>query len=284
MNITYQEFKPSLQLTPYVECYWLHSFDGDTQEESPVQRCLPLGMLEVIIHLDENIADIFINGDWKPLPRYMFHGIYNNPVHWKISGTARLFGIRFKPEKFRELFDVTAASLFCNFIDLGTFLGDEINILPESVKGLEEIEDIVVQANLILSQRITSPGALSSYVAEAAQLIRSTMGNITVEDVSDTIGVSMRQLQRRFKENTGVGPKSYIRIIRFRNALTSLRNTGQHTGFCDLTYSLGYADQAHLIREFKEFAGEAPNRIVKNADCYHKKPFELTDTNYEPTR
>lgn len=277
MNIIYQEFKPSAGLSPFVECYWLHSFDGAPTEESPVQRCLPLGMLEVIIHLDENIADILIDEEWQPLPRAMFHGIYNNPVHWKIAGKARLFGIRFKPEMFRELFDVPAASLFCNFIDLATFLGEEINELLNSIIGRKGIEDIVVQANLFLSQKVSASNVDDNYVADAAHLIRSSLGSISVEEVSNTIGVSMRQLQRSFKQSTGVGPKSYGRIIRFRNALASLRNS-EHTGFGDLTYSLGYSDQAHLIREFKEFAGDAPNRIIKNSESYHKKPFSLTDT------
>jgi transcriptional regulator GlxA family with amidase domain len=177
-----------------------------------------------------------------------------------------------------KLFDVPAASLFCNFIDLGQFLGTEVRCLPESIHGLEDINDIIAQTNLFLSQRLTRTSNERNYVAEAASLMRKSLGTISIEEVSNILGISMRQLQRCFKESTGTGPKAYLRIIRFRNALASLRNADKKDALCDLTYSLGYADQAHFIREFREFAGEAPKSILKNSDCYHKKPVELTDS------
>ena len=78
MDIAYREFKPSPELAPYVECYWLQTHDGTPGEESPVQCCLPLGMLEVLIHPDETLSDILHEGRWQQLPRAFFHGIYNS--------------------------------------------------------------------------------------------------------------------------------------------------------------------------------------------------------------
>lgn len=271
MEINYFEFKPAAHLAPYVECYWLQTFNGDAGTYSPVQCCLPLGMLEIIMHPDDNVADILTGDEWQPLPRSLFHGIYSNPVQWKIKSPARLFGICLKPEMFHHLFDVPAASLFCNYTDLGEFLGAEALALPESIQGLQRAEDLVAQANLFLSQRLTKMSRQHNYVVEAASLIRSHKGNISVEEVSETVRVSTRQLQRSFKEQLGTSPKGYVRIIRFRNALASLRKNDVDWG--DITYGLGYADQAHLIREFRKFAGESPNMIIKKAESYHKKPF-----------
>lgn len=273
MDINYLEFTPAPHLAQYVECYWLQTFSGNAGEDSPVQCCLPLGMLEVIMHPDHNVADILIGEDWQPLPRSLFHGMYSNPVQWKVKSPARLFGICFKPEMFHNLFDVPAASLFCNFIDLVEFLGEEVRALPESIHGLPSAEDIVAQVNLFLSQRLTKMKKHPNYVVEAAALIRSRKGNISVEQVSEAVHVSVRQLQRSFKYQLGTSPKGYLRIIRFRNALASLRKNDIDWG--DITYGLGYADQAHLIREFREFAGESPNTVIKKAEHYHKKPFDI---------
>jgi AraC-like DNA-binding protein len=273
MQINYKEFKPSPDLASVVECYWLYTFEGEPTEESPVQKCLPIGMYEVLFHLDATISSVWYDNQWKVLPKSFFTGIYNNPVEWKVTGSARLFGIRLKPESFSRLFAVPAASLFCSFKDLVAFFGPKIAPLPQALYGRECISGIIAQTEIFLSNRLTAMEQQRNYIVEAANLIRTAKGNITIEEVSNTVAVGMRQLQRSFKENIGTTPKGYLRIIRFRNALTSMNDEHE---WADITHDLGYSDQAHFIREFREFAGDAPNGVLRNANQYHKKPFQLT--------
>ncbi|MCW4469952.1 AraC family transcriptional regulator [Flavobacterium sp. MFBS3-15] len=273
MNIHYYEFPPAPHLAPHVECYWVQEFDGEPAEESPVQRCVPLGMLEVLIHPDTNICDILLDDAWEPLPRAFFHGIYSKPVYYKMKGKARIFGIRFKPETFSMLFNVPAASFYCNFVALEAFFGKEIQDLHLPLYGMDN-EGIVEHCNLFLSGRLEQMKFRHHYITRAADMIRRSKGNISIGEVSNSIAVSMRQLQRGFKESMGTSPKGYLRIIRFRNALTALEDVHR---WADITYALGYADQAHFIREFKEFSGEAPNGVIRHAECFLKKPLALTD-------
>lgn len=273
MEITYKEYQPSEALTPFVECYWMHSFEGAPGEESPVQRCLPLGMLEVLIHVDDAIADILHNGKWIPLPRAFFHGIYNEPVYWKIAGAGRIFGIRFKPEAFSQLYDVAAASVFCKFVALESFFGQQFDPLPESAYGKDN-DAVIANADAFIAKRAEHMHKRRNYIVEAANLIRNARGNISIAEVSSALSVSQRQLQRSFKDTMGTSPKSYMRIMRFRNALASIGNEREWT---DITYDLGYADQPHFIREFKEFAGDVPKAVIKHAEQYLKKPERLTE-------
>jgi AraC-like DNA-binding protein len=275
MNISYNEFKPSPDLDRYVECYWLHTFDGQPKEESPVQKCLPIGMYEMLFFLEGGVGSIYTNGKWIKLPKCFFTGIYDNPVEWKMPGQGKLFGIRLKPETFSRLFDAPAQSLYCDYEELISFFGSTIHELLHAVYGKQSLTALIAQVEVFLSKRLTVMEEQGNYIVEAANLIRSAKGNITIEEVSNTVSVGIRQLQRSFKENMGTSPKSYLRIIRFRNALTSLNDTPQ---WADITYGLGYADQAHFIREFREFAGEAPKSVAMNANQYHKKPFGFTGT------
>ncbi|MCO6147364.1 helix-turn-helix transcriptional regulator [Flavobacterium sp. NRK1] len=273
MKIDYHEYKPSPDLKAYVECYWMHSFEGGSNEESPVQKCLPIGMYEMLFFIDENIGLIYNNGIWEPLPRNFFTGIYDKSVEWKMPGCGRLFGIRLKPETFSQLFDAPAASLYCSYVQLENFLGKEADELIHALFDKENITAIIAQTEVFLSKRLTLMEKRNNYIVAAANLIRNAKGNITIEEVSNTVAVGMRQLQRSFKENMGTSPKSYVRIIRFRNALTCLKEVPE---WADITYDLGYADQAHFIREFRQFAGEAPRRVANNTYQYYKKPFEFT--------
>ena len=78
-----------------------------------------------------------------------------------------------------------------------------------------------------------------------------------LRELAANLGVTLRTLERRVKEHTGLGPKPLQRVLRFRNALRLLEDTrrGDWTG---AAIRAGYYDQAHLIREFRGFAGMAP--------------------------
>ncbi|GAB3247129.1 helix-turn-helix domain-containing protein [Larkinella harenae] len=272
MNTSYQEFKPSVALQPFVECYWLHCFETSGREESPVQRCLPFGTLELILHLDDNRAYAFFNDCWQELPQAFFAGLYQDAVHWKSIGTTRKFGIQLKPESLPQLFNVPIASLFNNFTDLETFFGKSINRLVESVYGLTDIKAVVRASETFLLTQLQHLRTERNYVFEATRLIRQSRGTLSIESLSEHLYVSKRQLERSFKDNYGTTPKMYQRIIRFRNAYESFQQTPTTPNWLDASHTFGYSDQAHFIREFKEFTSDAPTTVFNNQGNYYRTP------------
>src|SRR5919202_1132072 len=249
MNTSYQEFKPSAALQPFVECYWLHHFKANGEEESPVQRCLPFGTLELIIHLDDNRAHVCFNGTWHKLPQAFFAGLYQDAVHWKSVGTVRKFGIQLKPESLPQLFKVPVASLFNNFTDLESLFGKNINRLVENVYGVEDISQVVKIADSFLVTYLKNVSDKRNYVFEASRLIRQSKGNLSIEALSEHLYISKRQLERSFKDSYGTTPKMYQRIIRFRNAFEALQEKPITPNWLDVSYNFGYSDQAHFIRD-----------------------------------
>ena len=79
-------------------------------------------------------------------------------------------------------------------------------------------------------------------------------------EVADRVYVSERQLQRRFAERVGYGPKTFQRIARFQRAVRQLGLDG--AGPASAAASAGYADQAHLTRESRRLAGLSPRELV----------------------
>ena len=259
MNITYQEVKPSAALQPYVDCYWLQSFGGTAGDISPTQSCLPFGMVEVIVQLDDYACDVCVNGKWVPLPKIFLAGIYQQAVSWRATGNARKFGMRLKPETFHLLFNTPPAVVYSNFTLLQNIAGREADYLVEKLSAVSGMSAIVAQAETFLLMQLRRHREQHDYTIEAARLIRSAKGNLSMDDVCKTVYVSPRQLQRSFREKFGAGPKMYMRIIRFRNAYVQMQHLDQHGGWTGLSYDLGYADQAHFIREFKTFSGNIPS-------------------------
>lgn len=92
-----------------------------------------------------------------------------------------------------------------------------------------------------------------------ADLVTSTAGTMAVTALADALGVSARTLRRRFFDDTGLGVKTFAQIERYRQAHGYLLRTPEAT-WRDVCERYGYADQAHFVRSFRRFTGEAPTR------------------------
>ena len=83
-----------------------------------------------------------------------------------------------------------------------------------------------------------------------------------VSTLGPGLGISERQLQRRFRDAVGYGPKTLQRILRFQRALAEIRRgCEQSGGLARVAAATGYADQAHLTRESRRLAGFSPKRL-----------------------
>ena len=91
--------------------------------------------------------------------------------------------------------------------------------------------------------------------------LRRTGGAVPIQTLADEIGWSHRRLIARFREQIGVAPKTFARVIRFDRAVSALRASGRR-GIGEVAFECGYFDQAHMNREFRELAGTTPARFV----------------------
>jgi len=108
---------------------------------------------------------------------------------------------------------------------------------------------------------LQQPPALDAF-SRLIDWVVERRGDVRINDLARHSGLSVRQLQRRFLDETGVGPKQFCRILRFRRAQSLLAATrGDWAG---LAAECGYFDQAHLIRDFRDLAGRNPSRLVSD--------------------
>jgi AraC-like DNA-binding protein len=96
-------------------------------------------------------------------------------------------------------------------------------------------------------------------VEQAVRLLRPGGTAPRLPVLADAVGLSERQLRRRFTEAVGYGPKTLHGILRFQHAL-HLGRTGRF-GLADLAHQAGYADQAHFTREVRRLAGVTPSEL-----------------------
>jgi|SRR6476661_2998398 len=92
--------------------------------------------------------------------------------------------------------------------------------------------------------------------AAAAELLMNSQGQLEIEEVAARLDVSARTLLRLFTRQVGMSPKNFARLMRFRAAHAYLQQP--EARWADAVCQFGYTDQSHLIRDYRDFAGETP--------------------------
>ncbi len=110
-----------------------------------------------------------------------------------------------------------------------------------------------------------------SIIKDSLNLIKTRKGVMKVKDLVQYYNISERQFQRRFIASLGVSPKSYLTMMRFREAVQLLKN-GSVEKLSDIAYMLEYSDQSHFIREITKFSGMGPKQLQEKL----KDPVEVT--------
>jgi transcriptional regulator GlxA family with amidase domain len=109
---------------------------------------------------------------------------------------------------------------------------------------------------------VTSRPAPDPLVRRAVESIEDSHGTIALEQLATTLGCSSRHLQRLFSARVGISPKLLARIRRFQRVFSAWRDDPR--SLSRVAAECGYFDQPHLIRDFRDFAGQAPAAFLAN--------------------
>jgi transcriptional regulator GlxA family with amidase domain len=147
---------------------------------------------------------------------------------------------------------------------------------PEGDALAAAVDDPATAHELVdafLADRVPDRPHPAEDVADLVEKVAADPAMLRVEDLAERAGVRPRQLQRRFAEHVGVGPKWVIRRYRLYEAAERAAR-GTDVRWAELAAELGYSDQAHLTREFTAALGLPPERYA--AHCREANPPDPT--------
>ncbi|HET6740142.1 MAG TPA: helix-turn-helix domain-containing protein, partial [Kribbella sp.] len=165
------------------------------------------------------------------------------------------------PPAARVLFGLPPGELASIVIGLDEVLGRPARELTEQLReapGWDDRFDLL-EAALLQQFDQRRVGAPSPEVGWAWQRLSRSGGAIGVQDLASEVGWSRRHLTDRFTSEFGLPPKVAARVLRFERA-TGLLRRQPGLRLADLSATVGYADQAHLSREFRAIAGCTPRQ------------------------
>jgi AraC-like DNA-binding protein len=237
-------------MRPWLECVWeMQTGDASLQ----VQRIVPDGSVELIFHLGIPFSRLS-NGIAERQPRAFVVGQSASPFRLQTSTAGHALGIRVRAEAARSVTGVAAAELTDRAIpmqELGPNLGQLAN----------RILDRDCELETLLNEHLAFD-APPDAVAAAISMIKRSAGTAPMDTVAAHCNLSTRQLQRLFLEHVGISPKLFARIVRFQRVFQHLEHSPGRE-WVHVALDCGYSDQAHLIRDFRQFAGETPSVLLR---------------------
>jgi len=116
-------------------------------------------------------------------------------------------------------------------------------------------------ADAHLAAPVAAAAPLDAVVRAAVVALIASNGEMEIAELARGLGLSLRQLERRFGAATGLNPKQFARIRRMRSALAHLLSPSPRT-WSEVAADFGYADHSHLVRDFAQLAGLTPSEAA----------------------
>ncbi|HEX4633739.1 MAG TPA: helix-turn-helix domain-containing protein [Gemmatimonadales bacterium] len=171
-------------------------------------------------------------------------------------GWRHVIGASLAPEGVAALLGIPAAVIGESVAMLHDIIGNDAGLMEERVLDGSPEGALRRLADVLWDRRRAAPPP-DATVGRAAALVRDAAGQKRMDDLTRDLDVSPRSLERKFLTHVGMSPKLFSRLVRFDRVIRDMGRRGQMP-WTQFALAHGYADQAHFINEFREFAGVSP--------------------------
>ena len=257
----YNEILPPSCLRNYVRFFWTLE-DHDKNQTSRAFRTIADGCPGLIFQSSDE--GTFYQSD-KKLPGIFLYGQFT--AHTELQATGRLsaIGVFFRPNALKAVFGLDAGILTDSCIDANSIaVRHGMDVQEQLLNATTTTDKVNILSSWLLTlvhknDKQTDPG-----VQYAISSIADSKGSIPLKQLQQTLQLSERSFERKFRSAVGLTPKLFARICRFQASLQQLRNNN-YTKLSDIAFENDYADQSHFIRAFREFAGFSPWQFRKQS-------------------
>jgi AraC-like DNA-binding protein len=227
------------------------------------RRELPSVRVVVIVNLGEPIR-VFSpgHGGWSEQAVGFVAGLHDTYALTETSGSQAGMQIDLTPVGAHLLFGLPMDELAQRVVTLEELFGAEGVLFREALAEAPGWLERFALVDEFLIELLDDARSPVPSVTRALHRLHESGGRVPVGAIAAEIGCSRRHLISRFREQVGVTPKLLARILRFERAV-ALVDAGTEMGWAEIAQACGYYDQAHMIRDFNQFAGSPPSEFAR---------------------
>lgn len=251
---------PDRLLSKFIKCFWISQ--AEKSDKTTKSRLLPEGHIEIVFSLGgpdkiyraDNSTYL---GEFK---KSQLVGQRTQPLLLKSTGEKNKIGIRFKPGGLYPFLQIPLHEISNTLISLESVLGNVYKEWEEKLYAAKSDIDKIDILQQKLKELMSSNFRDDKVLGYTSNYILLNNGSVSINKIAEKIGMSTRQLNRRFSTKVGLSPKSFSRIIRFQAILRALKRH-KTADFAPVAYHFGFCDQSHFNKEFKTLSGTTPKKF-----------------------
>jgi AraC-like DNA-binding protein len=247
------------QLSEYVDSVNFFNNAHHSDSKNILFDASPEGVFELIFQSDDAVWQKDNNEKiWKQREEAFVGGLHQQSYQIKLPPETEIISVRFRPGAFKYVFS-GPLNEFVNakvpVIDLWQSQGLQ---LKDKLRKLNDHHDKIKVIAAFIAANLNEKK--HSVIDDSVNEIICKKGIVDISSLEHDSHLSTAQFRKRFREEVGLSPKKYAKIIKVNAILSELGNFdgGQH--LTDLVYAYDYFDQSHFIKDFKSIVGKTPTQ------------------------
>jgi AraC-like DNA-binding protein len=259
----FSSIAPSPNLRDLVRDYLIAHFRFDPGEPVPHKRYAPKPEqgITFFVRGRPRIMDP-LTGEGRVAPPVAIFGQQMKRCDVHIAPHFLMFRVHFQPGALFRLLRIPLHEFGEDYFDAEPVLSREVRDVSDRLVTARSYTEMVEAVETFLSRSMATAGQNVLPVDRAAERLTADPLNISLDWLARQACLSPRQLNRKFTERIGVGPKLYSRLLRFHRAYL-FKVAHPTIAWPTVAIEFGYTDYQHMVRDFKQFTNATPNAWLK---------------------
>ncbi len=256
---------PSFPLNQFIESFIYYR---DYNPVHSVDRFLPDGNVNIVIDLTDYPKYIYDNETLKEIQacrNVWFSGIRTNYITIPSGRDSEMFIINFHKGKAYPFVQMPLDALTDSVVDGELVLTNEIMDVRAMILEAPFQKFLTVENYLL--KKFSNKLIVNPFIEFAVNKILQSPNQMSIEQIANKVGYSQKHLIKLFKENVGLAPKGFLKIMRFQKAIEEIA-AAKKVDWTGIAFESGYYDQAHFINDFKLFSGFTPSQYMQKQSEY----------------